>query len=63
MSAPVRFQAATEARELEARFSLPVGAIGDLAKPLGKGLLSSGVVTGLLSLLGNSYSSSSTSSS
>jgi len=58
MSAPVS-QAAVEARELEARLSLPTGALGDLVKSLGKGLLSGGAVTGLLSLLGEGDSSSS----
>jgi len=62
MSAPLS-QAAVEARELEARLSLPTGALGDLVKSLGKGLLSGGAVTGLLSLLGEGDSSSSSTSS
>ncbi|KAJ7755001.1 hypothetical protein DFH07DRAFT_822502 [Mycena maculata] len=62
IAAPVS-QAAVEARELEARLSLPAGALGDLVKSLGKGLLSGGAVTGLLSLLGEGDSSSSTSTS
>ncbi|KAJ7269361.1 hypothetical protein B0H12DRAFT_1095398 [Mycena haematopus] len=40
--------------------SLPAGAIGDLIKSLGKGILSGGAVTGLLSLLDPSSTSSST---
>ncbi|KAJ7732373.1 hypothetical protein DFH07DRAFT_968475 [Mycena maculata] len=51
MSAPIS-QTAVQARELETHLSLPVDAIGDLAKSLGKGLLSGAAVTGLLSLLG-----------
>jgi hypothetical protein len=43
--------------------SLPAGAVGDLIKSLGKGILSGGAVTGLLSLLDPSSSSSSTASS
>lgn len=58
MSAPVS-QAAAEARELEARLSLPTGALSGLVKSLGKGLLSGGAVTGLLSLLGEGDSSDS----
>jgi len=57
MSAPVA-PAAAEARELEARLSLPAGVLGDLVKSLGKGLLSGGAVTGLLDLLGEGGSNS-----
>ncbi|KAJ7511460.1 hypothetical protein B0H11DRAFT_1955184, partial [Mycena galericulata] len=57
MSAPVA-PAAVEARELEARLSLPAGVLGDLVKSLGKGLLSGGAVTGLLDLLGEGGSNS-----
>ncbi|KAJ7609520.1 hypothetical protein FB45DRAFT_1010501 [Roridomyces roridus] len=39
LAAPLS-QAAVQARELEARRSLPAGALGSLAKSLGKGLLS-----------------------
>lgn len=52
-----------ETRDLEARLSLPAGALGSLVKSLGKGILSGGAVTGLLSLLGEGDSSSSTPSS
>ncbi|KAJ7459035.1 hypothetical protein B0H11DRAFT_2060094 [Mycena galericulata] len=62
LSAPVS-QAAVEARELEARLSLPAGVLGGLVKSLGKGLLSGGAVTGLLSLLGEGDSSSSSTTS
>jgi hypothetical protein len=55
LSAPLP---ATEARELEARLSLPAGALGSLVKSLGKGILSGGAVTGLLSLLGEGDDSS-----
>jgi hypothetical protein len=48
-----------ETRDLEARLSLPAGALGSLVKSLGKGILSGGAVTGLLSLLGEGDSSSS----
>ncbi|KAJ7615405.1 hypothetical protein FB45DRAFT_1008346 [Roridomyces roridus] len=51
-------QEAVQARELEARLSLPTGALGGLAKSLGKGLLSGGAITGLLSLLGEGTSES-----
>jgi hypothetical protein len=42
--------------------SLPAGAVGDLIKSLGKGILSGGAVTGLLSLLDPSSDSSSNTS-
>ncbi|KAJ7644858.1 hypothetical protein FB45DRAFT_1116764 [Roridomyces roridus] len=45
-------QEAVEARELEARVRLPTGALAGLAKTFGKGVLSGGAITGLLSLLG-----------
>ncbi|KAJ7642573.1 hypothetical protein DFH06DRAFT_603172 [Mycena polygramma] len=61
LSAPLPGQA-IEARELEARLSLPAGAIGDLIKSLGKGLLSGGAVAGLAGLLGASSDDSSDSS-
>jgi len=48
-----------ETRELEARLSLPAGTLGSLIKSLGKGILSGGAVTGLLSLLGEGDDSSS----
>ncbi|KAJ7492262.1 hypothetical protein FB451DRAFT_1217656 [Mycena latifolia] len=49
-----------EVRDLEARLSLPEGALGSLIKSLGKGILSGGAVSGLLSLLGEGDDSSST---
>ncbi|KAJ7626926.1 hypothetical protein FB45DRAFT_1004571 [Roridomyces roridus] len=61
LAAPLS-QEAVQARELEARLSLPAGALGDLAKSLGKGLLSGGAITGLLSLLGEGSSDSSSTS-
>ncbi|KAJ6471828.1 hypothetical protein C8R47DRAFT_1324888 [Mycena vitilis] len=61
LSAPLPGQA-IEARELEARLSLPAGALGDLVKSLGKGLLSGGAVAGLAGLLGASSDDSSDSS-
>lgn len=39
-------------RELEARLSLPTGAIGKIVKSLGGGLLSGGAIAGLEALLG-----------
>jgi len=57
MSAPVSH--AVEARELETRLSLPTGALTDLLKSFGKGILSGGAVSGLLALLGEGSSSSS----
>ncbi|KAJ7024405.1 hypothetical protein C8F04DRAFT_161974 [Mycena alexandri] len=57
MSAPVP-ESFVEARELEARLSLPAGAISGLVKSLGKGLLSGAAVSGLLSLFGDSTSTS-----
>jgi len=53
MSAPV-----PETRALK----LPAGAVGDLIKSLGKGILSGGAVTGLLSLLDGGSDSSDSSS-
>ncbi|KAJ7292958.1 hypothetical protein C8J57DRAFT_1703818 [Mycena rebaudengoi] len=41
-----------EARELDARLSLPAGTIGKLVKSLGGGLLSGGAIAGLEALLG-----------
>ncbi|KAJ7131676.1 hypothetical protein C8R43DRAFT_1110652 [Mycena crocata] len=38
--------------ELEARLSLPAGAVKDLLKSLGSGVLSGGAISGLLALLG-----------
>ncbi|KAJ6575496.1 hypothetical protein B0H19DRAFT_1255045 [Mycena capillaripes] len=58
LSAPLPGRVA-EARELEARLSLPSGALGSIIKSLGKGILSGGAVTGLLSLLGEGDDSSS----
>ncbi|KAJ6468609.1 hypothetical protein C8R47DRAFT_803050 [Mycena vitilis] len=57
LSAPLPGQV-VEARELEARLSLPAGAVGDLVKSLGKGLLSGGALAGLAGLLGSSSDSS-----
>ncbi|KAJ7470922.1 hypothetical protein FB451DRAFT_1368098 [Mycena latifolia] len=51
-AAPVPAPAPNQFIELEARAGLPAGAIGDLAKSLGKGLLSGGAIAGLTSLLG-----------
>ncbi|KAJ7724216.1 hypothetical protein B0H16DRAFT_1698738 [Mycena metata] len=57
MSAPLP-ESVVEARELEARLSLPAGAVSGLIKSLGKGILSGGAVTGLLSLFGDGSSTS-----
>jgi len=51
-----------DVRDLEARLSLPTGVLGSLIKSLGKGVLTGGAVSGLLSLLGEGDDSSSTSS-
>jgi len=57
LSAPVPV---AEVRELEARLSLPTGALSSIIKSLGKGILSGGAVSGLLALLGEGDSSSTT---
>jgi hypothetical protein len=51
--------AEVDVRDLEARLSLPTGALGSLIKSLGKGVLTGGAVSGLLGLLGEGDSSSS----
>ncbi|KAJ7623868.1 hypothetical protein DFH06DRAFT_1305285 [Mycena polygramma] len=43
---------------VEARLSLPPGAVGDLVKSLGNGLLSGGALAGLAGILGSSSDSS-----
>ncbi|KAJ6601454.1 hypothetical protein DFH09DRAFT_564182 [Mycena vulgaris] len=48
----------TETRDLEARVSLPAGTLSSLVKSLGKGILTGGAVSGLLSLLGEGDDSS-----
>jgi hypothetical protein len=55
--------AEVDVRDLEARLSLPAGALGSLIKSLGKGVLTGGAVSGLLGLLGEGDSSSSSTSS
>ncbi|KAJ7204397.1 hypothetical protein GGX14DRAFT_569511 [Mycena pura] len=55
--------AEVDVRDLEARLSLPTGALGSLIKSLGKGVLTGGAVSGLLGLLGEGDSSSSSTSS
>lgn len=53
--------AEVDVRDLEARLSLPAGALGSLIKSLGKGVLTGGAVSGLLGLLGEGDSSSTSS--
>ena len=55
--------AEVDVRDLEARLSLPTGALGSLIKSLGKGVLTGGAVSGLLGLLGEGDSSNSSTSS
>ncbi|KAJ7688668.1 hypothetical protein B0H17DRAFT_649504 [Mycena rosella] len=51
-SAPVPVPVSSGHNDLEARIKLPAGAIKDLLKSLGGGILSGGAISGLLSLLG-----------
>ena len=55
--------AEVDVRDLEARLSLPKGALGGLAGSIGKGILTGGAVSGLLGLLGEGDSSNSSTSS